>query len=427
MIAPTALLQAASAVAAPPATKATNASAAAQVAAKTAKHAVNPAAPTSANHAAALNTNAMQKTSNVVLATAAHPKTQPKNDDGSDDHFCSPGTTCLDTLYLDLNDYPGEDEIFENMCRGNMQWPGFNADRPNEIFLTYNGKNQNAAAAANRRAAGCAGSPCARIFGETLPNGNRIRWSCEEWPPAASAEGGALASIICVPQSINSAIGSRWRWAVDGKSKGDQIRVKVKGIDCSKYTNDKKRSIEEEDKNILLGRAATGAVLKNDSEVIFVDSSVYGNKTDGSVAIIIPFDVPYDFEATFNVNYSIASGSLKSGSMIDDWGNDFGSIPISDSGQTASGNIQVGPDGVGDVMMFAWVDTTAVSVSYSTSFSTSSTTATARSTSTATSTHSTSTTTAIPTSASAGNGARAIDVPSMMLWAEVPIAAVLFA
>lgn len=205
-----------------------------------------------------------------------------------------------------------------------MQWPGFNADRPNEIFLTYNGKNQNAAAAANRRAAGCAGSPCARIFGETLPNGDRIRWSCEEWPPAASAEGGALASIICVPQSINSAIGSRWRWAVDGKSKNDQIRVKVKGIDCSKITNDKKRSVEE-DKMMLLGRAGTGAVLKNDSEVVFVDSSVYGNKTDGSVAMIIPFDVPYDFEGTFNVNYTIASGSLKSGSLIDDWGNDFGS------------------------------------------------------------------------------------------------------
>jgi hypothetical protein len=223
-----------------------------------------------------------------------------------------------------LNDYPGEDEIFENMCRGNMQWPGFNADRPNEIFLTYNGKNQNAAAAANRRAAGCAGSPCARIFGETLPNGDRIRWSCEEWPPAASAEGGALASIICVPQSINSAIGSRWRWAVDGKSKNDQIRVKVKGIDCSKITNDKKRSIDG-DKKMLLGRAGTGAVLKNDSEVVFVDSSVYGNKTDGSVAMIIPFDVPYDFEGTFKVNYTIASGSLKSGSLIDDWGNDFGS------------------------------------------------------------------------------------------------------
>lgn len=247
-----------------------------------------------------------------------------QNDDGSDDYFCSPGTTCLDTLYLDLNDYPGEDEIFENMCRGNMQWPGFNADRPNEILLTYNGKNQNAAAAANRRAAGCAGSPCARIFGETLPNGDRIRWSCEEWPPAASAEGGALASIVCVPQSINSAIGSRWRWAVDGKSKGDQIRVKIKGLDCSKYTNDKKRSIEE-DKKILLGRAASGAVLKNDSEVIFVNSSIYGNKTDGSVAMIIPFDVPSDFEGLFHVNYSIASGSLKSGSLIDDWGNDFGS------------------------------------------------------------------------------------------------------
>lgn len=80
-------------MAAPPATKATNASAAAQVAAKTAKHAVNPAAPTSANHAAALNTNAMQKTSNVVLATAAHPKTQPVADQS---------TTAIKALHVAL-------------------------------------------------------------------------------------------------------------------------------------------------------------------------------------------------------------------------------------------------------------------------------------------------------------------------------------
>lgn len=106
-------------------------------------------------------------------------------------------------------------------------------------------------------------------------------------------------------------------------------------------------------------------------------------------------------------------------------------IPISDSGQTASGNIEVGPDGVGDVMMFAWVDTTAVSVSYSTSFSTSSTTtSTARSTSTTTSTHSSltapsTTASTIPTVTSAGNGVMATHVPGMILWVGAPIAAAL--
>lgn len=104
-------------------------------------------------------------------------------------------------------------------------------------------------------------------------------------------------------------------------------------------------------------------------------------------------------------------------------------IPISDSGQTASGNIEVGPDGVGDVMMLAWVDTTAVSVSYSTSFSTISTTTTIKSTST-TSTHfsltaASTTSTTIPTTTSAGNSASATDVPGMISWFGVAIAAAL--
>ena len=49
-------------------------------------------------------------------------------------------------------------------------------------------------------------------------------------------------------------------------------------------------------------------------------------------------------------------------------------VPISDSGKSASGTIDVGPYGVGDVMMFAWADNTEVSVKYTTSLTTSTTT-----------------------------------------------------
>ncbi|EED13298.1 hypothetical protein TSTA_057870 [Talaromyces stipitatus ATCC 10500] len=149
---------------------------------------------------------------------------------------------------------------------------------------------------------------------------------------------------------------------LDRKPNGAQIRVKIKGIDCSKITNDNKRSIEDEafTPHTLLGRARSGAVLGNDSKVTFVDSDVYGNKTNGSVAMIIPFDVPDDIVGIFTVDYTIASGPLKSGSLVDDWGNGLGPVPISDSGQTTSATVEVGPDGVGNVMMFAWVDTFAV-------------------------------------------------------------------
>jgi hypothetical protein len=220
-------------------------------------------------------------------------------------------------LTLDLSDYPNQDEIFENMCRGIKQWSLYNPNRPNEILLTYIGKNQNAIARQNRIDAGCAGSPCNRIFGDG------VRWSCDEFPPAASEEGGQNAAIICVPQSINSALGSRWRWQVDGQSKGYQARVKIKGVDCSEVPVDKRRSTDIGEA-ITRGLSKRNAVLKNDTSVVYLDSSIYGNDTGGSVAMVIPFYIPDDFIGTFNLNYAISSGTLKSGSLGDDWGNDFG-------------------------------------------------------------------------------------------------------
>ncbi|KAJ5818484.1 hypothetical protein N7474_004075 [Penicillium riverlandense] len=139
-------------------------------------------------------------------------------------------------------------------------------------------------------------------------------------------EGGSDASIICVPQSINSALGSRWGSKLKGNAGGTQFRVKIKGLDCSQTPVDKKRSVSPGNMVTRTPMKDDGVVLKkNDTDIIYVDESVYANKTDGSIATLIPFYIPDNFVGTFNVNYNIASGTLKPGFLIDDWGNYYGS------------------------------------------------------------------------------------------------------
>jgi hypothetical protein len=241
-------------------------------------------------------------------------------EDNDKDIFCSPGDTCIETLYLDLADYPGMDEIFENMCRGILR-SGLSEATPNEIILTYIGVGQAAVAAQNRRDSGCAGTnrlQCAAVF--SVPG---EQWQCDEFPFATAVEGGSLAAVLCVPQHDNGAMGSRWGQMVKGKAKGTQIRVKINGFDCSTVTDDTERTVSGDE---TAGKAVVlrDAVLKNDTSGIYINGSVYGNYSGGNVALIIPFTIPDDFIGTFNLDYSIASGSLTSGSIMDDGGNDFG-------------------------------------------------------------------------------------------------------
>ncbi len=218
------------------------------------------------------------------------------------------------------------DEIFENMCRGILQSALYDSKRANEITLSYIGSGKRSIARQNRRDAGCTGSPCAKIFSETGPDGERIRWSCDEFPFATSSQGGSAAAILWVPQKDNSVLGSRWGQAVKGKEKDDQIRVKIKGTDCSKVPISRKISgdIGETTFDALAKRA--GTILKNDTDsgAIYVDGAVYGDSSLGKVAMIIPFDIPEDFIGTFILNYTIAAGTIKSGSIVDDWGEDYG-------------------------------------------------------------------------------------------------------
>ncbi|KAL1874742.1 hypothetical protein VTK73DRAFT_270 [Phialemonium thermophilum] len=190
-------------------------------------------------------------------------------------------------------------------------------------------------------------------------------------------------------------MGSRWGQVVKGKPKDTRIRVKIKGFDCSQVVDKKKRHVNEEAGNghaarapavgpltgyaqlrtlgqisaQALDRRADGAILKNDSNAIYIDGSVYGDEAGGKVAMIIPFDVPDDFIGSFHLDYSIISGTLKSGLITDDWGEDYGPVTAQNSGQNASGVINVDRDGVGNVMMLAWVDDTEVTVSHTTSLS----------------------------------------------------------
>lgn len=210
------------------------------------------------------------------------------------------------------------------MCRGMMQSSAYNSAYPNEIILSYIGKGQKKLASKNRRDSGCTGSACAKLFGHYV-NGKKVRWSCDEFPFATAHEGGSPASILCVPQSDNSVMGNRWSQAVKGKGAKAKIRIKFKGIDCSSVIMDKREiGAGGFSRGAIVERADSGAVLMNSTDGLFIDGSVYGNYSDGKVAMIIPLDIPIDFQGTYTVNYTIESGSLKSGLITDDWGEDYG-------------------------------------------------------------------------------------------------------
>ena len=141
---------------------------------------------------------------------------------------------------------------------------------------------------------------------------------------------------------------------------------------------------------------------------IFLNGSVFANYSQGNVAVIVPLSIPDDFvgmsvysiaissfflliKSSANFDYTLASGALLSGSVIDDDGDDYGeyiecpynstyidiltcsSINITSAGQQASASIDVGEDGVGNVMILGWADNTQVSLSVSTAWVTSAT------------------------------------------------------
>jgi hypothetical protein len=65
--------------------------------------------------------------------------------------------------------------------------------------------------------------------------------SCEEYPPASTIEGGALAVCSCVAVIANSlyglnTLGIGIGWIENGKHKGFKFWVEITGIDCAAVT-----------------------------------------------------------------------------------------------------------------------------------------------------------------------------------------------
>jgi len=210
--------------------------------------------------------------------------------------FCA--EDCVETMILDFNDYAGMEEIFENMCRGIVR--GSNI-KPGEMILEYNGKGSSAK---NRNIA-CGKLQCSKVFGDG--------WQCDEFPFASSVEGGSLAAVMCVPGKHNRAIGGKWGSMVRGKPKGTKFRVKITNFDCANVF----------DKRKLDKRA--GAVLRNDTDAIYLRGSAFGNYSQGPVAMIQPVYIPDDFFGKFIVNSVPSQGQLISGVIMDDEGTEFGS------------------------------------------------------------------------------------------------------
>lgn len=241
--------------------------------------------------------------------------------------FCAP--SCYDTVRLDFNDFPGMEEIFENMCRGILR---SGSTTPGEMILEH-GKYSKSQKNRHRRQAGCRGRKglkCAKLFGKG--------WECDEFPFASTVQGGTDAAAMCVPGTHNGAIGGIWGSNVRGKAKGTKLRFKIDNFDCSEIFD--KRGVDELDSShldtlpegLVLPQLEKrdGAILKNDSTGLFMDASVFGlNSTGGDVAMIIPLNIPEDFVGTFEINYKLESGTLRSGLIIDDDGEDYGEYVLS--------------------------------------------------------------------------------------------------
>lgn len=171
------------------------------------------------------------------------------------------------------------------------------------MMLEYNGK-KGSDTSANRRAA-CSKLQCSKIYGKG--------WQCDEFPFASTVEGGDLAAVMYVLGKHNGVIEGKWGNMVKGKDKGTKIRVKIKNYNCSKVF----------DKRDVVRRA--GAVLRNDTDALYLDSSVFGNYSQGPVAMLLPLDIPDAFVGSFKVDFTISQGNFIAGSVIDDEGNEYGS------------------------------------------------------------------------------------------------------
>ncbi|KAH7104886.1 hypothetical protein BKA62DRAFT_691004 [Auriculariales sp. MPI-PUGE-AT-0066] len=278
--------------------------------------------------------------------------------DQDGDKFCS--DSCHDTWNLDFSKFPKMDEIFENMCRGIAQ---SGSGLPNEIILEHN-KNKTAARA-NRRAAGCRGSgrlDCKGLYGPD--------WECDEFPFASTVQGGALAAARCVPKTQNGLIGGIWGSQVSGKTSGTKYRFKISGFDCSKALLRKREEVpriwddEAEIANtasgilLALRQSNATAIIRNDTNSLLVDGTIFGNSSQGRYAYIAPIETPddYDFQGMLKIGWSLTQGMLTAGSVIDDAGEIYHTMGQAVAGSVDEATVQIGQEGTGDIIIIGWAE-----------------------------------------------------------------------
>ncbi|KAF8460905.1 hypothetical protein BDZ91DRAFT_851317 [Kalaharituber pfeilii] len=148
------------------------------------------------------------------------------NDDEDVGEFCRIGGKDIPVMtfrwFEDLTD-----DLVENMCRGIKKRGG-----GNEVVLTWAGDGRNRS---RRRASGCRGF----CRGKRSSTGERT--SCDEFPFAATREGGTGAHIGCIVAWQNTMQGiyiNSWS-AFYGIKAGDQFVVRMEGVDCSRVSSSK--------------------------------------------------------------------------------------------------------------------------------------------------------------------------------------------
>ncbi|EAU91117.2 hypothetical protein CC1G_03285 [Coprinopsis cinerea okayama7 len=257
------------------------------------------------------------------------------------------GTAILDYSRLRRGDRPlsgdlqrrreeAVDQLFNNYCRGFQARGKTDTDE-----LTFAG--DESVKDTNRRAAGCTIQQCQDAG---------LNMSCNQYPFAITAEGGADAVIACVDnlaQSIQGAYLSGLRKQL-GLRSGTKFTFSLSGFDCSSVggSNATRRSLPD----IGIGRSALAPrnLLKRDLTVgtTEVQQQAWApfNEWESENVVINPIG---DLAAgTYQLTAQVDEGSINGARVVDNEGQQFNATDMQTfSGQNTSLTVELAYDGLG--------------------------------------------------------------------------------